>query len=162
MRLDLTQRAGSDHPNLETVDRSHTASLASLMLAAYRGTADDEGEGLDDAIAEVARTIDGAYGPLVPGASFVVADEDRAVGAILVTLWEDRPLIAHVIVGPSRKRTGLGTELMLAASNALAASGHEELDLFVTEANEPAVRFYRKLGFRTVERMLAPPDQHPS
>jgi ribosomal protein S18 acetylase RimI-like enzyme len=35
--------------------------------------------------------------------------------------------------------------------NALVAAGHAEMDLFVTEANEPATALYRKLGFRQVD-----------
>jgi len=41
--------------------------------------------------------------------------------------------------------------------NALLAAGHTELDLLVTEANEPAVALYRHLGFEQVERLTDPP-----
>ncbi len=37
-----------------------------MLLAAYRGTVDDEGEDADDAIGEVERTVGGQYGPFVP------------------------------------------------------------------------------------------------
>ena len=157
MRLDLASSVVPAPTAPVNVDASEARALAELMLVAYRGTADDEGEDLDDAIGEVERTLAGAYGPLIPEASFVVVDSDRTVGAILVTLFEDRPIVAHIIVDPSKKRSGIGTDLMLAAANALASGDHATLDLYVTEANEPAVRFYRTFGFRTIRRLTTPP-----
>ena len=159
MRLDLTTAQQPSLRPLATIDGWTADVLAPLLLAAYRGSVDDEGEDLEGATGEVERTLTGVYGPLISEASFVAVDGDRPVGAVLVTLWEERPLVAHVIVDPAVKRSGLGTELMNAAANALAAAGRTELDLFVTEANEPAVRLYRSLGFRTLRRITAPPGE---
>src|SRR5262245_39063977 len=159
MRLDLTTATSTSAGSLTTVDGWTADALAPLLLASYRGTVDDEGEDLEGATGEVERTLTGVYGPLLADASFVAADGDRPVGAILVTLWEERPLVAHVVVDPSIKRTGLGTKLMNAAANALAAAGRTELDLFVTEANEPAVRLYRSLGLRTLRRITSPSSE---
>jgi ribosomal protein S18 acetylase RimI-like enzyme len=47
--------------------------------------------------------------------------------------------------------------LLAAGGNALIGTGHSELDLIVTEAIEPAVALYRKLGFEPVERLTEPP-----
>jgi ribosomal protein S18 acetylase RimI-like enzyme len=128
-----------------------------VLLAAYRGTVDDEGETEDDAIGEIERTTEGQYGPFLPAASFVVEDDDRIAGASLVSLVEDRPCLLYVVVHPDVQRRGLGGALISASGNALMVAGHRELDLFVTEANEPAVALYRKLGFEQVERMNEPP-----
>jgi len=46
---------------------------------------------------------------------------------------------------------------IVGGGNALLAAGHTELDLLVTEANEPAVALYRHLGFEQVERLTDPP-----
>ena len=159
MRLDLTATPPAPTRPFATVDGWTADALAPLLLAAYRGSVDDEDEDLEGATGEVERTLTGVYGPLLTEASFVAADGDLPVGAVLVTLWEERPLVAHVVVDPAVKRTGLGTQLMNAAANALAADGQTQLDLFVTEANEPAVRLYRTLGFRTVRRITAPPAE---
>src|SRR5262245_15552335 len=110
MRLDLTATQPTPTSPLTTVDSWTSDALAPLLLAAYRGSVDDEGEDLEGATGEVERTLTGVYGSLLTEASFVAADGDRPVGAILVTLWEDRPLVAHVIVDPSVRRTGLGTQ----------------------------------------------------
>ena len=48
------------------------------MLAAYRGTVDDEGESEADAVAEVERTLRGGYGPLLDEGSFVA---EEAIGS---------------------------------------------------------------------------------
>ncbi|HET8526235.1 MAG TPA: GNAT family N-acetyltransferase [Actinomycetota bacterium] len=128
-----------------------------MLLAAYRGTVDDEGETEDDAIGEVERTVEGQYGPFLPEASFVAEDGGRIVGASLVTLFESRPFLAYVVVHPDAQRRGIGASLIAASGNALLSSGHTELDLYVTEANEAAVALYRKLGFEQVERLTEPP-----
>ena len=127
-----------------------------VLFAAYRGTVDDEGEDESGAIGEVERTVEGEYGPFLPEASFVVADGGRIVGASLVTMFESRPFIAHAVVHPDAQRRAIGASLITASGNALLSAGHARLDLFVTEANEPAVALYRKLGFEQVERFTEP------
>jgi ribosomal protein S18 acetylase RimI-like enzyme len=161
MRLALGERAAPPEPPARRVERSDAAALADLMLGAYRGTVDDEGETLEDAVGEVQGVLDGSYGPFAFDASFVVEDDDGLVGASLVAMWdwESRPLLLYLVVRPEAKRRGMGTALLLQSGEALAAAGHPELDLFVTEANEPAVNLYRKLGFEVVERVDHPRDQ---
>lgn len=123
------------------------------MLAAYRGTVDDEGETEADAVVEVDRTLSGEYGPFVSDCSFAVDDRARIVGASLVTLWEGQPISTYLVVHPDMQRQGLGTFLMATSQHALMKAGYAQLDLFVTEANEPALRLYRKLGFEVVDRI---------
>jgi ribosomal protein S18 acetylase RimI-like enzyme len=120
---------------------------------------DDEGETLEDAVAEVEQVLQGSYGPFAFDASFVVEGGDGLVGASLVAIWESRPLLLYLVVRPDAKRRGIGTALVLETANALAVAGHPELDLFVTEANEPAVDLYRKLGFRLVDRIEGPDER---
>lgn len=127
------------------------------MLAAYRGTVDDEGESEADAVAEVERTMGGEYGPLLDDCSFVVEDRERIVGASMATLFESDPFLTYLIVDPEMQRRGIGTFLVAATGNALLSAGHARLDLFVTEENEPAVNLYRKLGFEVVDRVMGPP-----
>jgi ribosomal protein S18 acetylase RimI-like enzyme len=133
------------------------AEVGRVMLASYRGTVDDEGETQSAAIGEVERTVKGYHGPFRPEASFVGEGGGRIVGASLVSLFEERPCLLYVVVHPDVQRRGLGGALITASGNALVVAGHRELDLFVTEANEPAVALYRRLGFGQVERLSAPP-----
>ena len=160
MRLALEASMPPPEAGGRGVEPSDAAALGELMVAAYRGTVDDEGETLEDAVGEVEGVLDGSYGPLASDASFVVEDDDGLVGASLVAIWdrESRPVLLYLVVRPEAKRRGIGTALLLRSGDALAAAGHPQLDLFVTEANEPAVNLYRKLGFEVVDRLEASPD----
>jgi ribosomal protein S18 acetylase RimI-like enzyme len=149
----LEERAIALEPHRRRVEPRDAAAIGELMLAAYRGTVDDEGETREDAVAEVERVLDGSYGTFVSDASFAVEGGDGLLGASLVAVRESRPLLLYLVVRPDAKRSGVGTSLLLETGNALAAAGHPELDLFVTEANQPAVSLYRKLGFRLVARI---------
>jgi ribosomal protein S18 acetylase RimI-like enzyme len=55
-------------------------------------------------------------------------------------------------VDPGARRGGLGTALMTAATAEGLAAGAEWVSLGVWAANEPALRIYRRLGFRTDHR----------
>jgi GNAT superfamily N-acetyltransferase len=158
MRLAVVEREATGAWPLRQITFSDVASLARLMLAAYRGTADDEGETLAEATVEVEGTLEGKYGPFLSDCSFLVDHEGGIVGASIATLWEQHPLLAYTIVHPDFQRRGVGTYLIAATGIALLASGYSSLDLFVSEENEPAVALYRKLGFRVVDRVPFTPD----
>ncbi|MCW2912347.1 MAG: hypothetical protein JWN52_415 [Actinomycetia bacterium] len=125
-------------------------ALGALMLDAYRGTPDEEDAGgtPDEATAEIRRVFDGTYGPPLLDASFVADDEGRPVGAALVTLWKEMPLLAFVFTAPASTGKGLGRRLIQATMHALAGQGYERLSLAVTEHNTRARRLYETLGFR--------------
>jgi ribosomal protein S18 acetylase RimI-like enzyme len=156
MRRTLRELDTSSAWQARAIQRPDASALGALMLAAYRGTVDDEGESEADAIAEVERTLAGDYGPWLEDCSFAVDEGSRIEGASMVTLWEGDPFLTYVVVHPDMKRRGLGTFLMTTSGNALAAAGYSQLDLFVTEENEPAVSLYRKLDFRVVDRLTSP------
>ena len=157
MRLTLTNRAlTGSWPSRPIVDTDAPA-LGALMLAAYRGTVDDEGESEPDAVAEVEQTLGGGYGPLLGDGSFVVEEGDRIVGASMTTLYDSNPFLIYLVVDPEMKRRGVGTFLVGNCENALLSAGYATLDLFVTETNEPAVNLYRKQGFKVVDRVTEPP-----
>jgi ribosomal protein S18 acetylase RimI-like enzyme len=157
MRLRLTEQAPLSRWSPRPFEPSDVAAIGTLLLAAYRGTVHDEGETESDAVAEVKSTIDGAYGPFLHEASFVVEEGGRSLGASLVTLYESLPFLAHIVVHPDMQRRGIGTLLIEASGKALHSASHAEMELIVTEANESAVNLYRKLGFRQVDRLMQPP-----
>lgn len=159
MRLALVEREVGSQWRAHPVDPSDAPALGALMLAAYRGTVDDEGEFEDDAVTEVERTLAGEYGPLIADASLVVEDDRRLMGASMITMWEEHPLVAYMFVHPDAQRRGVATHLMASIGNALLSAGHARLDLFVTEANTPAVNLYRKLGFEVVGRLTEPASE---
>lgn len=159
MRLALSQRELPSQWALDRIAVSDVGALGPLMLAAYRGTVDDEGETLVEATAEVERTLAGDYGPFLGDCSFRANNGGRIVGACMVTLWKGCPLVAHIVVHPDAQRKGIGTFLLTATGNALLAAGYSELELLVTEANEGAVSLYRKVGFETLDRLTRPPGE---
>jgi ribosomal protein S18 acetylase RimI-like enzyme len=158
MRIALEERAPAGELEHRTVERTDVPALGELMVAAYRGTVDDEGETLEDAVGEVEGVIAGSYGPFASDASFVAEGDDGLVGASLVAISEPHPILLYLVVRPDAKRRGIGTFLIAASGNALLGSGHPTLDLFVTETNEPAVNLYRKLGFGVVDRLEGSAD----
>jgi len=127
--------------------------LGSLMLEAYRGTIDYEGETLEEAIEEVHTVLAGGYGPFFEDCSYIIEDEGKILSASMIVMSEkvDAPLLAFSMTHPEHKRKGMAEFLLKASINWLLDAGHQELYLVVTEGNTGAIRLYEKLGFRKVE-----------
>jgi ribosomal protein S18 acetylase RimI-like enzyme len=129
-------------------------ALAQLMLEAYRGGIDDEGETLDDSRAAVAQLFDGDFGPMLWSLSEVVERDGRVVSATLLTVWLEGPFVAFVLTLPAWRRRGLARAGLQRTLNRLAAGDEPWLRLVVTQGNGPAEALYESLGFRPV---AAPP-----
>ncbi|CAD7052082.1 N-acetyltransferase [Pseudorhizobium endolithicum] len=71
-------------------------------------------------------------------------------GFVLAREMAGEAEILTIAVAERFGRAGLGWRLMQAALREAEQRGAEEMFLEVEAANEPAVRLYRKLGFRTV------------
>ena len=121
--------------------------LAQLMLEAYRGTIDYEGEGIDEAIAEVESYFAGS--PLL-NASVVVTVDGEMASACLVAESEDGPLVGYVMTAPPFKGTGLGTLATRRSVAGLQASGLPFVEAYITEGNVPSEGIFRGLGFEIV------------
>ncbi len=122
-------------------------ALAQLMIDAYRGTIDDEGETLDDARAEVARVLAGAYGPFDGYASELIRKGDAVVAATLITHFDGLPMVAFSMTHPAWRRRGLGRAGLLRAMRRLREQGHHAVHLAVTHGNAPAQALYASVGF---------------
>lgn len=122
-------------------------ALAALMLDAYRGTVDDEGETAEETLAEVNAMLEGKYGPWLADASFVVELDGRLVAACVITLWSDMPLVTQLFTHPDYTNRGLGKFLLTRSINALYDQGYEALVLYVTSGNASAEHVYATLGF---------------
>lgn len=89
-----------------------------------------------------------------PGATatLVVEDRGRVAGYALLAPAHDPDApglgeVEAIYLAPDATGQGLGRRLMEAALARLRAAGHPAAVLWVLAANEPARRFYERLGF---------------
>jgi hypothetical protein len=125
--------------------------LAGLMLDAYRGTIDYEGEEIGEAIAEVERYFAGADGnPPLPQHSVVLVRGATLESACLVKHWLRRncPLVAYVMTAASRKREGLAAFVLDRTIGELRRAGHRQLRAVITDGNEASETLFQQAGFR--------------
>ena len=156
MQLDLRSRLERPAHAARNPRLAEREPLAHLMLAAYRGAADDEGEMIAEALQEVDNVLVSADRPFIPEASFVIEVDAALASASLVSLFRGGPLITHIMTHPDYKRRGLGASALLSSANALREQGWNSLSLYVTDNNEPALALYRKLGFQTTSTVTVP------
>lgn len=138
---------GAGVPGVRLFRPTDEAALGPLMQRAYRGTVDDEGETVEDAIAEVRKTLAGDYGAFMPGCSMVAERDSRVVSATLVTHLVGQPFVAFAFTDPECQGQGLAGGCIRAAMARLRSQGERELGLMVTLANARAVSLYTRLGF---------------
>lgn len=141
---------GVSFPEACLIEKKHAELLGTLMVEAYRGSIDYEGETVDQSIQEISETLDGKYGKLIPEASFVVVRENQAISAILFVDFEKEkmPLLAFTMTHPDFKGKGLSKKLIGLALGQLERMNYKECCLVVTEGNQPAQGIYEKLGFQ--------------
>lgn len=138
----------------KSIDRSSTVptrpvldsdreALAQLMLDAYVGTIDYEGESIVEARTEV---DDWMNGPSMKEHSFVVGIDDHLVSAVLLMIVDDEPFIAIVMTHPEHKAMGFGRAVTNRALSSLAEQGHKRVVFYITEGNTPSERMFASLG----------------
>jgi GNAT superfamily N-acetyltransferase len=119
-------------------------------------TADDQ-DLIRELSAEFEREVpDELWSSDAPAYDAVFLADDDGVAA-LVRKSEHAWLLDLLYVRPSARGGGLGTELLRAAAEHVRDAGAQTLALGVLESNAGARRLYDRLGFRTVERVLAAP-----
>ncbi len=118
-------------------------ALAVLLLDAYRGTIDDEGEGE----AEARHAIDDYLGRLLPAYSVVIEEDGQPVAMSFVVVVGGRHFIDPVATAAGRKGRGLGTEAVLRSLGALARDGVADVGAVITDGNVASERLFRRLEF---------------
>lgn len=129
--------------DLKTPTGDDTDHLAALMLDAYEGTIDDDGETIDDARREVSEYFETS--PLLD-CSFVAMIDATLAGAILVSEWDGKPLIGYVMTRPEYKNQGLGSLLLRASLRALREAGETRVHAFITDGNTASEALFRGAG----------------
>jgi len=154
-RLDLSALAearGVSKPaavGLRPPSKDDETKLAELILDAYKGTVDYEGEGPQESLAEVQSWFGGEACPAMPECSVVAWSEGEPVAACLVGWWTAKkaPLIQYVFTASPSKRRGFGRLVLTEALRLLADSGHREVLAVVTKGNKASVALIEKAGF---------------
>jgi len=132
---------------LRTMTQEDIPLLGKLFLAAYVGTVDYEGESEQEAIAAVRATFEGEFGEFLGAASLVIEHSNKLASASFVTLWRGQPLLTFSVTAPEHKGSGFAGKCIGASMKALEQAGYQELHLFVTATNAPALSVYNRLGF---------------
>ena len=146
--VDLQQKI-ADEPasqiitELRSPARDDLETLGQLMLDAYMGTIDDEGEGLAEAYDEVEAYFDDA--PLL-AASYIAFVDEAAVSAILLSVWRGDPLVGYVMTHPAYKNQGLAGVVLRVALQSLADARWAKVYAFITEGNTASEALFRSAG----------------
>ncbi|MDH3249758.1 MAG: GNAT family N-acetyltransferase [Acidimicrobiia bacterium] len=147
--IDLTSWAPpSAHPTHRSLRPSDRDALAQLMLDAYIGTIDYEGETLADAIREVDDWLAGS--PMLEHSMAIVL-HDGLVSAVLVMELDGAPSIAIVMTHPDEKKAGLGRSAVEASLASVRQAGHRRVALYITNGNVASERLFASVGAVRVE-----------
>jgi len=121
--------------------------LATLMMEAYVGTIDYDGETHDQAVEE----IDGAFASeALLAESRVAAGNGVIHSAVLVSLVDDDAFIGYAMTRADAKNRGLASALLDLSMEAIWAAGYEQVRCFITEGNEPSEKVFTRAGFEVV------------
>jgi hypothetical protein len=122
-------------------------ALARLVLDAYRGTIDDEGENIDDAL----RFVQPALSEPLLAASWLALDGERPVSMLLVKRWRRRPLVHVVATHPDYARRQLAATLLERTLAALSSAGETVLDACITQGNTASLALFTRRSFELME-----------
>ena len=128
---------------IHAVDEVEPAALAALLLDAYRGTIDDDGE--DDSDARQA--IDGYLRKIDRSCSVVLSEGEQPVAMSFVVVVGDVHYIDPVATGSAHKGRGHGSAAVRESLRLLRVSGVTEVGAVVTDGNVASERLFDKLGF---------------
>ncbi len=145
---------------VQPVDKDRIREIAQIMLDSYIDTPDYEGESLNDTIKEISMVFRGYYGEFLQNASFVALnDDDEIVSCLFICEFKGEPTLTYLFTRKDFLGQGYATSLIQTTEMALLELGYEKMYLFVSEANQPALKLYEHLGFMAIPLNTTPLDR---
>lgn len=121
--------------------------LADLMMDAYMGTIDYDGETPEQAVEEI-------DGYLKTEAHLEVSRAAVSGGviqtAVLMSRIAGAPLVGYVMTRAAVKGQGLASALLDIATEAVWANGASEISAFITEGNLSSEAIFHKAGYEVI------------
>jgi len=137
--------------NFVVLDRCDLPVFAETMYDGFLNTVDYEGETLSETIAFIEQTKAGLYGDVFNDFSGLLADDGKYVSGIIITLFENEPLIASAFTRREYKHKGYGEYILrYAIGEIFKNTDYKIVTLYVTD-NNPAISLYKKIGFVETE-----------
>lgn len=118
-------------------------ALADLLQDAYRGTIDDEGEG----VTEARQAVDDWLEHRNADCSVVIEEGDRIVAMSFVVMVRGRAYIDPVATASAWKRNGVGRRAVSASLQRLHDAGVYEVGATITDGNVASEQLFAALGF---------------
>lgn len=91
---------------------------------------------------------------LSPLSNFVVVDSGKIIGTVLAIFNGRRGWVYHLAVHPDYQNRGLGSLLLRKAEKVLKKAGAKRVLLGVKESNSKALSFYKKYGYKKIQRTI--------
>ena len=148
LMLDLDDASGEEDGEVVPLMEPKTKEIGVAFLDAYLDTVDYEGEGIEQAVAEVKDLFAGAYGKLLPEVSGCLLQDGSVVSALFAAESGTGVFIPYVITAKEYSGRGYATRLIKRAILQAKKAGYRFMDLYVTKGNDRAEAIYRRLGFK--------------
>lgn len=151
---DVLRRSDHELPTDVTVrppSLEDRMALADLMMSAYIGTIDYDGETHEQAVQEVDGWFD--RDTYLDTSRVAVDGSGEIVAAVLNSTWDDVAMVGYVMTSGDRKGQGIASALVDMAVHAMLDDGFTEVTAWITEGNLPSEAIFTKAGFAVVDTM---------
>jgi len=132
--------------DIENLGAKHRQALAELMLDAYQGTIDDEGE----TIVEALEVIDYSLDHCLREHSFVLMRNSQPIAMSLMVVVDGTHYIDPVAVSAAHKNGGLGRQMVETSLASAADAGVTEIGATITDGNSTSERLFASLGAQRI------------
>ena len=125
---------------------SDVLAIQSCVKSAYQHYVDRIGK-------EPGPMIDDYHARVSQNDAFVIKDEDRVIGVLVLILDHQRCLLDNVAVDPQYAGNGLGKKLVEFAERFAKERKYQEIELYTHELMDENIEMYQKWGYRVVRKV---------